>query len=278
MISARTLGDALRLAQRFGSLLYPQLHYRMSLVEDRGSAGLCYEVDLDEESEALMLEQWDREEFQEPVARASGLLVWHALCGWLTGQPVKAQCVYVAAPPRKDSYTRRLEGVFHCPVQFGADETVLVLAPDQLARRVVQTVDSLREFLANTVYQLIAIDQQPASTSAAIKSLITIDLPGSLPSLEQVAGQLLMSESSVRRRLKRENTNYQALKDEVRCQVAIDKLLNEGARVAAVAEYLGFTEPSSFVRSFKSWTGHTPRAYCDRMTNLGEAWDSSSSS
>ena len=53
--------------------------------------------------------------------------------------------------------------------------------------------------------------------------------------------------------------------------MAIDKLLNENAKIADLAEYLGFTEPSSFVRSFKSWTGQTPKSYRDRMASLGRA-------
>jgi AraC-like DNA-binding protein len=53
--------------------------------------------------------------------------------------------------------------------------------------------------------------------------------------------------------------------------VAIDKLLNEDVSVADLAEYLGFTEPSSFVRSFKGWTGQTPKAYRDRIAALGQA-------
>lgn len=275
LIGARTLGEALRLAQRFDGLLYPLLRYRIRLVDDGAQASLFYDCDVDEEAEALIPEQWTRDGFFLPVSRASGLLVWHALCGWLTGQPLELEAVTVAAPSRGDAYTRRLEDVFRCPVHFDASETALQFDRDYLGRRVVQTVASLKEFLANAVYQLIAIDQQQASTSAAIKSLITIDLPGALPSLESVAAQLLMSESSVRRRLQREGTSYQALKDEVRCQVAIDKLINEDAKVAEVAEYLGFTEPSSFVRSFKTWTGQTPRGYRDNVRSLGEVWDGS---
>ena len=45
-----------------------------------------------------------------------------------------------------------------------------------------------------------------------------------------------MSESSLRRKLQAEETSYQAIKDEVRCHVAIDKLLNEDARVADLAD------------------------------------------
>jgi AraC-like DNA-binding protein len=113
------------------------------------------------------------------------------------------------------------------------------------------------------------MDRVPASTSAAIKSLVTIDLHNGMPSFADVAAMLYMSESSLRRRLQAEETSYQTIKDEVRCQVAIDKLLNEDSRVADLAELLGFTEPSSFVRSFKSWTGHTPKAYKDMIEALG---------
>ncbi|TXS91474.1 AraC family transcriptional regulator [Parahaliea aestuarii] len=276
LIGARTLGEALRMAERFDELLYPLLGYRIRLQDDGSAcARLCYDFDNDTDAEALMLEQWDREGFLQPVSRASGLLVWHALCGWLTGHPLELVSVGIAAPMRSETYTRRLEDVFHCPVQFGAGDSAIEFQREDLGRRVVQTAESLKEFLANAVYQLIAIDRQQASTSAAIKSLITIDLPGPLPSLETVASQLLMSESSVRRRLQREGTSYQALKDEVRCQVAIDKLINEDAKVAEVAEYLGFTEPSSFVRSFKAWTGQTPRSYRDGVRSLGEVWDGS---
>ena len=86
-----------------------------------------------------------------------------------------------------------------------------------------------------------------------------------------VASMLYMSESSLRRRLQQEETSYQAIKDEVRCELAIDKIVNENAKVADLAELLGFTEASSFVRSFKSWTGHTPRSYREKMLSLRDS-------
>jgi len=103
------------------------------------------------------------------------------------------------------------------------------------------------------------------------ESLVSIDLPHGMPSFTAVAESLHMSESSLRRRLQKENTSYQALEDEIRCEVAIDKLLTENAKVADLAEFLGFTEPSSFFRSFKSWTGQTPKSYRERIQFLGRA-------
>ena len=271
MISARTLGEALRLAGRFEKLVYPLTQHNIKLTEEGSQARLSYHISFSEQESPLVPQQWDRAGSQETVARASGLLVWHALCGWLVGQPLEALEVRIAAPYLNDDYQQSLFSVFRCPIHFDDDENCLLFSAEQLQRRLVHTVDSLQGFLDNAVYELIAIDRQPASTSAAIKSLISIDLPGGLPSFAAISEHLHMSESSLRRRLQKENTNYQVLKDQVRCQVAIDKLLNEQAKVADLSEFLGFTEPSSFVRSFKAWTGETPKSYREKMQTLASA-------
>lgn len=273
VITARTLGEALRLAQRYDKLLYPLTGYNIRLLEegDSPSVKLSYRVNIPEEGSALAPEHWDRAGYQATVARASGLEVWHAFCGWLTGRPLEAEEVRVAAPFLSQDYFESLAAVFHCPIYFDADENTIRFPRRILERRVVHTPDSLTEFLDGIVYHLIAAEREPASTSTAIKSLVSIDLHHGMPSFTAVAESLHMSESSLRRRLQKENTSYQALKDEIRCEVAIDKLLNENAKIADLAEYLGFTEPSSFVRSFKGWTGQTPKSYRERIQALGQA-------
>lgn len=273
IISARTLGEALRVAERYERLLYPLLGYRMTLLDSGHSdiARLQYSVRVSQDESALAPAHWDRAEYQVTVAHASGLEVWWAFCGWLTGRPMEVEAVKVAAPYLNRAYHDSLASMFRCPVQFDADENALRFPRKVLDRRLVQTAESLAEFIDSSVYYLIAVDREPASTSAAIKSLVTIDLHRGLPTFAAVAKSLHMSESSLRRRLQREHTSYQALKDEVRCEVAIDHLLNRDAKVADLAQYLGFTEPSSFVRSFKNWTGQTPRNYRERMRALGRA-------
>ncbi len=269
MISGRTLREALVLASRFEALVCPLIGHQVSLAEEGGFARLSYHIRVRSDESDLVPEEWDRAEHSDAVSRASGLLVWHAFCGWLVGQSLEAHAVTIAAPYVNDEYRDRLGRVFRCPIEFDAADNVLVFSADQLDRRLVHTADSLRQFLDNAIYELIAIDREPVSTSAAIKSLISIDLPSGMPSFSRISEHLHMSESSLRRRLQKENTSYQNLKDEVRCQIAIDKLLNENATVADLADHLGFTEPSSFVRSFKSWTGETPKGYRDKMQALG---------
>ena len=85
VISARTLGDALQLAERYDRLLYPMLGYNMRVLDVPGEAHvkLSYRVVVDQEDSTLHPKQWDRAAYKETVAYASGLLVWHAFCGWL---------------------------------------------------------------------------------------------------------------------------------------------------------------------------------------------------
>ena len=92
-----------------------------------------------------------------------------------------------------------------------------------------------------------------------------------MPSFEEMASNLHMSESSLRRRLLKEGTSYQAIKDQVRCEIAIENLSREEMRINDLAELLGFTEPSSFVRSFRGWMGITPKAYRDKVLQSGAA-------
>lgn len=268
MISARTLGEALELAVRYEAMLYPMIGHRVELSCDGDRATLGYRIRFTERGAALAPEDWDRAESQDTVAKASGLLVWHSLCGWLVGETLEIDQVNVAAPYLNSAYSASLGNSFHCPVNFGESENGFLFSAEQLQRRLVHTTESLRSFLDNAIYELLLIDQSPASTSAAIKSLIAIDLPRGMPSFTAIAEHLHMSESSLRRRLQREQTSYQNLKDEVRCQLAVDKLLNEEIKVADLSDFLGFTEPSSFVRSFKSWTGDTPKGYREKMTSL----------
>lgn len=270
IISSRTLGEALRVAERYDRMMYPMIGYSMRLLEDGGSetVRLSYHVNISAEESVLVPSRWDRARYQESIARGSGLEVWCTFCGWLTGRALELERVQVAAPFLSQAYYETLSRVFRCPLEFDAQENTLTFKRKQLERRIVQTGDSLAEFLDSSIYHLIAVDRNHASTSAAIKSLIAIDLPKGMPSIAAVAQSLHMSESSLRRRLQKEETSYQSLKDEVRREVAVDMLLNEDEKIADIATKLGFTEPSSFVRSFKSWTGETPRSYQERVRAL----------
>ncbi len=80
-------------------------------------------------------------------------------------------------------------------------------------------------------------------------------------SIETVANQLNMTSRTLRRHLKKSETSFRQLCDEVILDMA-KKLLHETeANITVIAQQLGFSEASAFVRAFKRLTGMSPSHY-----------------
>ncbi len=82
-----------------------------------------------------------------------------------------------------------------------------------------------------------------------------------MPSLQQVADLLHLSPRSLSRRLARENTSWQAIKDRLRRRLAEHLLATTDLPVGRIGERVGYKEPGDFTRAFRHWTGLTPSAY-----------------
>ena len=126
----------------------------------------------------------------------------------------------------------------------------------------VRDEDDLREFLKLAPYYVV-IEPQAATLSIThrIRQILGSDFRQELPSFEELTGRLNMSPRTLRRRLEKEGTSYQRIKDNARRDVAITLLSREGLTVSEVAEQVGFSDPSAFHRSFKKWTGQSPGSY-----------------
>jgi AraC-like DNA-binding protein len=263
IISCDTLGQALERAQRYDRLLFPLIGYRVKLTRSDTTARLSYQINTQIHDNAFSPQQWDWSVYYDAVAKSSGLRVWYAFVGWLTGREIKLDKVSITASYVTDSYQQRLKKVFDCPIEYDAEHNALEFPVEMLGFRIVHNSDSLEQFLHNIPYWLITTDHAAASTSAAIKSLLGKDFSQGVPSFECMAQNLHMSTSSLRRRLVKEQTSYQQLKDKCRCEVAIKYLCQHDLKIQDISEQVGFTETSSFVRSFRSWTGMTPKIFRD---------------
>lgn len=82
--------------------------------------------------------------------------------------------------------------------------------------------------------------------------------PGSYPALADVAGRLHMSERTLKRRLQEAGTSFKILLQDARLNQA-GRLLRAGKlSVQDISMRLGYTDPASFTRAFKRWTGRRP--------------------
>lgn len=261
IMGCATLGEALQRAERFERLLRPLSGRSFSLVIEDDKVHFDYHLDIENVANLFAPEQWSRSDTYQTVAVASGLVVWHAFCGWLVGHSLDDSSIEVSLPSIGDAYRESLAQGTGCTVVFDAPQNRLTFPRHCLDYRVVQDQASLQQFLDMAVYQLSLVERQPSSIADAIKQLIGSDVKAGMPSFTEVADRLHLSESSLRRRLLKEQTSFQMIKDQVRCDLAIDLLKNDAFKINDIAESLGFGEPSSFVRSFRNWTGMTPKCF-----------------
>ena len=67
--------------------------------------------------------------------------------------------------------------------------------------------------------------------------------------------------STLQRQLAEEGTTFQAVKDDLRRDIAIQRLSGSVVPLSTLATELGFSDSATFQRAFKVWTGSPPGAY-----------------
>ena len=192
----------------------------------------------------------------------------HRLLCWLTDTKIFLQGVSFAYP--EPGHVAAYERLFHCELSFEQPATVLSFPKKYLSRPLIRRGEELKVFLETAPADLMLVPGTDDSFATRIKGFVLGQqrAGGGVPDFAAVASKLCVSQQTLRRKLQAENTSYQQIKDVLRRDIAIDKLINENLSVAEVAELLGFVEPASFTRAFKHWTGVSPAVYRQQATGV----------
>ncbi|MGE4281495.1 MAG: AraC family transcriptional regulator [Magnetospirillum sp.] len=158
---------------------------------------------------------------------------------------------------------RIVEGsrLFQAPIRYDQSGCGLSFESRWLDLPVVQTGQSVEEFLAQSPDNLLIKYRDQTSVTERIRRILRRHLAEELPSLEEISHSLGMAPQTLRRRLNQEDHGFQALKDAVRRDAAIEYLARPELSLIDISEMLGFSEPSTFHRAFKKWTGVAPGEY-----------------
>lgn len=95
----------------------------------------------------------------------------------------------------------------------------------------------------------------------ALRHVITPHLHEPELGLAAIAAWVGTSPQSLQRRLRAGGTTLTAVVRELKKDQAIEDLLGTSRSIGDIAAALGFDNPTSFTRAFKTWTGLPPRAY-----------------
>lgn len=107
--------------------------------------------------------------------------------------------------------------------------------------------------------RLMHVDET-VSIKERVLSMLLESLPGGGVSIHAVARRLGMTSRTLQRRLKSEGVLFKQLVQTTRLKLATHYLTRTELAYAEISFLVGFDEPSSFFRAFRSWTGGTPEA------------------
>jgi len=173
-----------------------------------------------------------------------------ALCGphW---KPIEVRFEH-----RKPSELAPFHRFFQVPLRFGMTENALVFAASWLNRSLPAVEPELARLLRDRTDTLVL--QHRGQLPEQVRSLLRTALLADHGSADQIATLLSMHTRTLHRRLAASGTNFRALVDECRYEIARQMLDDTDADVGQIAAMLNYADTSAFARAFRRWSGTTP--------------------
>ena len=108
--------------------------------------------------------------------------------------------------------------------------------------------------------------EQVASTGAkSLKKQVRRELIANLADgagdIDVICQKLNLSRRTLQRRLDEEETGFKEILTDVRKELAIQLLASSNINIAEISHQLGYGNPATFARAFKSWFGTSPKDY-----------------
>ncbi|MCP4384050.1 MAG: helix-turn-helix transcriptional regulator [Hyphomicrobiales bacterium] len=79
--------------------------------------------------------------------------------------------------------------------------------------------------------------------------------------IDQIAASVGLPKWRLQSLLRQQASNVARLRDQVRRELAVERLTTSAEAIASIAAALGYTSASNFTRAFRSWTGKTPKEF-----------------
>lgn len=156
------------------------------------------------------------------------------------------------------SYRADYDRVFSAPVKFDAEWNALRLAPNLPAWPISHARRYVFGVLLDRAEDLLQQLDSSKSFTNQIETLLLPLLHTGEVSANAVAAKLGFSRQTLFRRLRAEETSYEDVLDALRHRMAELYLRSGKTSVNETAYLVGFSDPASFSRAFKRWTGKTP--------------------
>lgn len=168
-------------------------------------------------------------------------------------------CFSHPAPEDRSEHRR----YFRTDVRFDAGSTSMLLSAADAVLPLVGADDGLSTIVRRRLDKLLheRESRHTGTVTSRVKQILVEQLGEKTLTPQLAADMLAISLRTLSRRLADEGTSFRALLDDVRREFACALLRDRSLSVGDVAFFLQYSEPAAFHRSFRRWTGQTPRAF-----------------
>lgn len=160
---------------------------------------------------------------------------------------------------------------FHTRVRFGQPESGLWFDSADLTAPVPNAdpqIHQLATFFIEKQFRARAVP-----IAAQVRALVCRQVESVDCTSETIAIALGLQLRTLQRRLREEGTNFEAIRDSVRREIALQCLARSRVPLSRVAEMLGYAESSAFSRSCHRWFSASPRELRKRLSHDHAALD-----
>lgn len=157
------------------------------------------------------------------------------------------------------------ENYFGCPVRFDQPESAWVVPIEMMTAQLRLPSPSLQLTLERHARLLLSERTKKPSLRERIKAQLRVLLMQGNISRDYLASELGVSSRHLHRQLQKAGSSYSQLVSELRIEMAKILLQDPLLSIEAIAQRLGFSESTPFIRWFRQHFGSTPRQYRQQL-------------
>ncbi len=243
-VHCQTIGRALERSIEFYNLFENTLEYQLT---DKGN-----------QVEYRVMRR-PGQQILNSMAIETALTVQHRFIGWLANERIILNQIKLDYPA--PSYSAQFKYFFYgAPVLFEQKRNSIYFDKTYLQRPIMQNEASVERYVRRAPMDIYLQLDAGGKVTREVRNHINdfFGIHNKAPELEILAQKLELHPQTLRRRLKREGSQFHDIKSQVRRDIAIHHLGKDELSIEEIAYKAGYTESGAFIRAFKAWTGFTP--------------------
>jgi AraC-like DNA-binding protein len=191
-----------------------------------------------------------RQSYSNEMAMAQAMVIMKTLCG----NQFKPKSVHFNHARKSDSTI--YERIFRAPVHFEQSKTELIFDSELNNQPILRADPLLKQILTRQIEQIKT--DESMDIRSQVEPLIRRSLQSQRYQIDRVAKHLSLHPRTLQRKLKDAGMNYSKIVEDIRKDVATERLKNSNITIMQLSDYLGYNDNTAFTRAFKKWFGETP--------------------